>query len=273
MADGHKTTKNHVFEKPKSLYRPPQLVVNLIYFTIKVFETISLITIKFILNIKKTKYAHHINVSLATYSPWWSDVQFQKVYANIKDNTVKDIFRLYEIWLLIAHLKHVEGDFLEVGVWKGGSGFLISEKVRMENIDANIYLCDTFEGVVKSTDKDSKFSDGEYSDTSKQIVIELLSEAGLERTEVLQGIFPDDTGSRLENCQFRFCHIDVDTYGSMHDVTNWVFDRLSSGGVIVFDDYGSIICEGVTEFVEEFRKTHPCLFIHNLNGHGVLIKN
>ena len=38
--------------------------------------------------------------------------------------------------------------------------------------------------------------------------------------------------------RFRLAHIDVDVYQSAADVLDWVWPRLSPGGVVVFDDYG-----------------------------------
>jgi O-methyltransferase len=43
--------------------------------------------------------------------------------------------------------------------------------------------------------------------------------------------------------------------------------------VIVFDDYGFVGSEGVTKFVNEFIEINKNLiFLHNLNGHGIIIK-
>ena len=44
------------------------------------------------------------------------------------------------------------------------------------------------------------------------------------------------------------------------------------GGMIVFDDYGFSGCEGVTKLVDEERNKNDRIVIHNLNGHGIIIK-
>jgi len=68
------------------------------------------------------------------------------------------------------------------------------------------------------------------------------------------------------------CHIDVDTYDSAKDIVEWVWPRLSVGGAVVFDDYGFVRCEGVTKLVNELSSDNDKLFIHNLNGHGLIFK-
>ncbi len=71
--------------------------------------------------------------------------------------------------------------------------------------------------------------------------------SGLSNVELLQGVFPDDTGERIADRTFRLCHVDVDVYQSAKDVFDWVWPRLSPGGVAVFDDYGFPACPGVTQ--------------------------
>ena len=89
---------------------------------------------------------------------------------------------------------------------------------------------------------------------------------------LLQGIFPDDTAAAIAAERFRLCHCDVDVYRSAKDVFDWVWPRLASGGVVVFDDYGFPACPGVTKFVDEQRLLDDRLVLHNLNGHGIVVK-
>jgi O-methyltransferase len=42
--------------------------------------------------------------------------------------------------------------------------------------------------------------------------------------------------------------------------------------VAVFDDYGFPACPGVTRFVDEQRCRKDRLVLHNLNGHGIVVK-
>ena len=42
--------------------------------------------------------------------------------------------------------------------------------------------------------------------------------------------------------------------------------------MIVFDDYGHIQCDGITELVEQESEKADRLVIHNLAGHAIMIK-
>ena len=106
----------------------------------------------------------------------------------------------------------------------------------------------------------------------KEIVEALVGRLGLTNVELLQGIFPDETADQVDDRTFRLCHIDVDVYQSAKDVFDWVWPRLSPDGVVVFDDYGFPACPGVTQFVDEQRMLDDRLVLHNLNGHGLVVK-
>ena len=135
-----------------------------------------------------------------------------------------------------------------------------------------VCLCDTWEGMVKTGPADIYYHDGKHNDTSLGIVQRLVAEMHLTNVELLQGVFPEDTGERIEDRSFRLVHIDVDVYQSAKDVFEWAWPRLSDGGVVVFDDYGCPATPGVTKLVNECRGRSDRLMIHNLNGHALLFK-
>jgi len=212
-------------------------------------------------------------IPYATYSPWLSDKNFNRIFNIIKNHTMVDKYRCYELWQLVTESKKLNGSLIDVGVWRGGTGALIAKSAEFNNIKDTIYLCDTFTGVVKVGNKDPCYKDGEHADTSQEIVEDLIfKKLKLKNTKILRGIFPDDTGKFVNEDKFRFCHIDVDVYQSAKDIINWVWPRMVVGGIIVFDDYGFAGSGGITKFVNEERRKNDRLVIHNLNGHAIVIK-
>ncbi len=209
----------------------------------------------------------------ATYSPWLADVEFDRVYQTIRSHTLVDIYRSFELWQLVGETaKLPAGDLIEVGVWRGGTGVLIARQCQLAGIEGQVYLCDTFKGVVKAGSRDGAYTGGEHADTNQKAVLELIGSVGVDHVHILEGIFPDDTGHKVNDRVFRFCHIDVDVYESAKDILNWVWPRLVPGGVVVFDDYGFHSCVGITRLVNEERLCPDRLVVHNLNGHAIMIK-
>jgi len=210
----------------------------------------------------------------ATYSPWNKDSSFQEMYRKIKGFTLVDKHRCFELWRLIEQSAKLEyGSIIEIGVWRGGTGALIAKQSINCGINNPVYLCDTFTGVVKTGTKDSKYKGGEHANTSRKTVEELVfNQLKLNNVQILEGVFPDQTSHEIEQEKFRFCHIDVDVYQSAKDIVDWIWERMVPGGIIVYDDYGFMGCDGITKYVEEQITYKDRLIFHNLNGHAVVVK-
>jgi O-methyltransferase len=135
-----------------------------------------------------------------------------------------------------------------------------------------IYLCDTFEGVVKAGRDDSSYAGGEHADTNIEQVQALACRMKLANIQILAGMFPDETAHLIPESRLRLCHIDVDVYESAKQAFAWAWPRLVAGGIVVFDDYGFYSCSGVTRLVNEIMDEPGRLVIYNNNGHGIVVK-
>lgn len=208
------------------------------------------------------------------YAPWKADQEFVKVFNAIRNHTLVDQYRAYSLWSCIEQVSSVPGALIEVGVWKGGTGALIASQAAQYGIAEKVYLCDTFSGVVKASKEfDNAYRGGEHSDTSESVVRALVQQLELNNVRILKGIFPDETAADIIEPAFRFCHIDVDVYLSAKHVFEWVWDRMEVGGVVVFDDYGFMACQGVTQLVNELKHRSDLFFSYNLNGQAIIVKH
>ncbi|WP_177324720.1 TylF/MycF/NovP-related O-methyltransferase [Pseudomonas sp. RL] len=208
---------------------------------------------------------------MASHAPWVNDSAFRHVYEAVRNHTLVDMMRLYELWTLVRQLGDVEGDFLEVGVWRGGSGCLMAMADQRKG--RSVFLADTFSGVVKAGTHDTSYSGGEHADTGVDLVVGLAERCQVaDKVRVLAGMFPESNADRVSD-KLALVHIDVDVFKSALDVLLWATPRLVRGGVVVFDDYGFYGCEGVTRMVNEFvTQNQGYRFVHNLNGHAIMIK-
>lgn len=214
-----------------------------------------------------------IRPTAATYAPWNRDKLFLDTYNSIEPYTHVDMYRCYELWTLVEQSRKLTGGLIEIGAWKGGTGAIIAKKAKSIGIADPVYLCDTFDGVVKAGVHDTLYKGGEHADTSHHIVETLMCrQLALDNVKILKGIFPEQTSHLIEEKVFRFCHIDVDVYQSAKDIMDWIWDRMVIGGIVVYDDYGFVGCDGITKYVEEQKFDDDRLFLYNLNGHAIIIK-
>jgi O-methyltransferase len=209
---------------------------------------------------------------VATYSPWLLDRDFQRVHEAVSSHTLVDPLRCWELWHLVGQVAATEGDLLEVGVWRGGTGCLLASRVKQLGLGATVHLCDTFEGVVKTSSADSHYQGGEHADTSDGLVRALAGSLQLDNVELHRGIFPDDVASEFDGLRFRFAHIDVDVYESGKQSFAWLWPRMSPGAVIVFDDFGFSTTRGIARLCHELESRTDAVLLQNLNGHAVVVK-
>ena len=206
------------------------------------------------------------------YAPWHVDDDFAATFAMVKDNTLVDIHRMWNLWSLLEQAAKNDGILIEVGVWRGGSGCLLAKRWAALGKKRPVYLCDTFQGVVKVSRKDTYYKGGEHSNTSRQIVQDLVRRMDLSNVTILQGSFPDDTGDQIPQASVAFAHIDVDVYASCRDVVKFVWPRLAHGGFLVFEDYGFPSTEGVRAYLDELKEKDDLVFIAGGYGQGIIVK-
>jgi O-methyltransferase len=211
-------------------------------------------------------------LTCSTFRAWDLDPDFMGLYSRVQPFTLVDHIRCHELWNFVSETAKIDGDILEVGVWRGGTGCIMAARAQMIGRKGEVFLCDTFRGVVKAGASDPNYSGGEHADTDIEIVNQLLADTNVHNCIILQGIFPDETGPVIASRRFSLCHIDVDVYESARDVFDWVWPRMSPGGAVVFDDYGFRGCIGITMLAEDLRARQDLVFIHNANGHAILVK-
>ena len=202
-------------------------------------------------------------------TPWLEDVRFSDLYQSIRNHTLVDRIRCHSIYTLCQQVSDIPGDILEVGVWRGGTSAILAANL----LDKTAFLADTFHGVRKSSEWEH-YIDCAHNDTNRNIVNNLLSESlGLTNYEILEGIFPDETGYIVKSRHWSIVHIDVDVYLSARDAFQFVWKNVSPGGIVIFDDYGfHAACGGIGKFVDEIKSDSDKLFIPNMNGQAYIVK-
>lgn len=176
----------------------------------------------------------------------------------------------YECYTVLSCAKgsrNHPGAFLEVGVYQGGSAKLICE---MKGSDKPFYVCDTFEGLPDSTEKDKGVHRKSQYSCSLESVSTYLS--AYDNVHFVKGFFPASAeGVIPPDITFAFVHLDVDLYESTLQSLEYVFPRLNSGGMILSHDYS--LLAGVKTAFQEFLATHPeCTLVELPSTQCLLIK-
>jgi O-methyltransferase len=216
-------------------------------------------------------------VPTATYTPWRSDTEFLNIFDRVVGHTLVDLYRCWNLWQLVRQVaKSPAGadHFVEIGVWRGGTGVLIAKAMATQGLRQPLYLCDIFRGVVKTGEADPHYHGGEHSDASAEDVAALASSLGLtpDSHEIVSGVFPEEMPATLQEGNFSFAHLDVDAYQSAKDCFSTICLRMTPGGIVVFDDYGFVTTSGIARLVDELMGVPDGVCMYNLTGQAVFVK-
>lgn len=199
--------------------------------------------------------------------PWSTDPEFLRIFQSMRDRTLVDHVRCFMIYQLAQQALRTDGDFAEVGVYRGGTARLLAELAATER--RTVHLFDTFTGMPETDPDKDWHRSGDFDDTSESAVRAFL--AGFPGVEFHAGVFPA-TATAVEDRRFAFVHIDADIYTSVRDSCEFFYGRLESGGILLFDDYGQLTCPGARIAVDEFCSAHRMRPIYLTTGQCLVIR-
>jgi len=188
--------------------------------------------------------------------------------AAVREWTMTSPWKIFALILAVRHLAdhRVPGEIVECGVWRGGSMQAVARTLLERGVtDRDLHLFDTFEGMPPPTTADRRH-DGQHAgellesnprDSSVWAVADLddvragMSQTGYpaERIHFHPGLVQDTVPEQAPG-QIALLRLDTDWYESTRHELTQLYDRVTSGGVIVLDDYDW--WEGSRKAVDEF---------------------
>lgn len=200
------------------------------------------------------------------FSPWRSGA-FAAEYARISSWTLVSEERCYVLASLASQATHLDGEFWECGVYRGGTAMMFAE--RLSSTGATLRLFDTFEGMPETNAARDLHKAGDFSDTSLE---DVRSRVRGDFVHFHKGLIPE-TFSGLESTRIAFAHVDVDIYDAILACCEFIYPRLSVGGFMVFDDYGWPSCPGARAAVDEFFRERTAIPLVLSTGQALVFKS
>jgi len=217
---------------------------------------------------------------------------FIEEYKMIEAYTATSIERVYALKSAITYIikNKIKGDFVECGVWKGGSCMLMAKTLVNEGEkERKIWMYDTFDGMTEPTDDDCEIETNvSGSDLLKNTPkstdkFNMWAYAPLEmvKKNMKKTMFPEErihfiegkvenTLSKVKPQNIALLRLDTDWYESTKCELEQLYPLLSIGGVLIVDDYGHF--SGAKKAVDEyFSKTNVKPLMNRIDYSGRLI--
>ena len=225
--------------------------------------------------------------------PWIDEYQgeiFRKANQDVKDDfqynkTLKIYLKdndeaLWRHWNVSYAVRHSiefantnEYNFAECGVADGMSAFFALREITNKQKEIKNFFMHLYDswGAMKEEDllESELSSAGKYAGLDINITKQNLSEFK-DNTIYHQGYIPDSLTNPPDSPNsIVYLHIDLNSANATMDALKFFFPRIVRGGVILFDDYGSLGHPDTKKVVDKFFSDKPGILMKNPTGQAI----
>lgn len=187
---------------------------------------------------------------------------FQEAIRAATGRTVMGGDRLKNLFMIVAMFFEplASRNIIEFGCYKGGSLLFFAILLKRLYPEAKVYGLDTFGGMPASDGSVDLHGAGDFADTDIEEIRKAAKKLGLDNLILVKGLVEDTFPAQVPpDIAFGVAHIDLDIYHPIKYVQDAVWDRMTPGGYVVYDDATGSTCVGATQAVEELitdRRIH-----------------
>tara|TARA_R110000868_G_scaffold80875_1_gene229227 strand:+ start:25361 stop:26971 length:1611 start_codon:yes stop_codon:yes gene_type:complete len=173
----------------------------------------------------------------------------------------------------------IEGDFVECGTFRGDMAAFIYACCEMESTTKVFHLFDSFDGFSPTLSSEEDYPDnpGFLEYTNQFYKKEGLYESVVARfahhsnVKVIKGFLPEALDKATPD-KIGFLHVDLNSWQAETACLDVLYDRVSSGGIIIYDDYGWKLFHKQKEAADAFMASRNNFILELPTGQGLVIK-
>ena len=213
-----------------------------------------------------------------------NDDAFQAAYARGVAAYGRDFgihWRLHTcLWAARTAMK-TKGDFVECGVSKGFMSSAICKALDWSSTGRTFFLLDTFSGIdtryvseaeleAGAVEKDKWLKEGGFYADGPENVIKNFSE--WQNIKIVVGPVPETLG-QITAKKIAYLHLDMNSSPPEVATMSTLWDRLSTGAVVVLDDYAYAGYRHQRIAMDDFAKSKGISVLSVPTGQGVIVKS
>jgi len=218
---------------------------------------------------------------------FWEDDLFSTAHEEIRGSHLYDQYsgpdgiawRLHILIWAARSVQDLPGDFVECGVFKGDMSWVVAKAANFFSQNRKFYLYDTFAGFSPkySSEEDFPFNP-QFLDYAHKIynIPDLFEKVktrfkGFPNCIVIQGILPDILAEAAPE-KIALLHLDLNSPAAETGVLEVLFDRMTAGGILIFDDYGWLEYIKQKRAADTFMSARGYPILELPTGQGLVIK-
>ena len=171
--------------------------------------------------------------------------------------------RMYVLTEAIKYIsnKSIEGDFVECGVWYGMLSRTMCEYVDFNKIKRSFYLFDTW-GKMPGSHPNPNYQHDIFTSVKDRF-------SKFKNVHLIRGAVPNSF-DQVQIKKIAYLGIDMNDGIAELATLEKFYDKVVSGGIIYFDDYGPFL--KVRKVVDDFFKDKPESLLYFPSGNAIIIK-
>jgi len=219
------------------------------------------------------------------------DQNDRSLWETVSPYTMTSREQVYSLTHAVEYVikNNIPGDFVECGVWKGGSSLAIAlTLLRLGNVSRHIYLYDVFEMGWPEPHEVDGTVDGR---TPIQVWHDLLAQGGtpetllatlepvrkvmessgypMDKVHIIMGKVEDTIPGQAPD-SIALLRLDTDFYESTRHELTHLYPRLANAGVLIIDDYAAF--KGSQKATNDYFEAHNArVLLHRVDPHGYRI--
>jgi hypothetical protein len=187
------------------------------------------------------------------------------------------MWRLHTLTWAARNALGLSGDFVECGVFRGFMSAVVADVLDFSKQPKSFYLYDSFAGLPEkySTEAERAGTNPVYAVASQQGVYQY--EAVVERfrqypnVKVIRGLVPDVLHTTAPE-RIAYLHIDLNAASAEIGALEVLFDRVTPGGFVIFDDFGRTVVNSLFDAETAWMASRGYAILELPTGQGLVVK-
>ncbi|HTW95865.1 MAG TPA: TylF/MycF/NovP-related O-methyltransferase [Tepidisphaeraceae bacterium] len=223
-------------------------------------------------------YAADMIIAMGKSLGFLSEPQFRKsFFSTVRSEQEKSLaWRVHVLAWAAGQAMNVPGDFVECGVFQGFCSAVLCKYLDFARVQRTYFLYDTFSGLPEetSTEQERETWNRAYRELDMSNLEQRVRDtfSAYPNVRIVPGVVPQSFEIACPD-KIAFLHIDMNSAKAEILALEHLFDRVSPGGFIVFDDYGWIGNKPQAEAEAAFLKERGHSILELPTGQGVVMKN
>lgn len=215
---------------------------------------------------------------------WLADPAFARSYARGinsghqwgkgPDSPLHVEWRVHIALWAASHALRLEGDFVECGVNTGILSLAVCEYLGFEKTNRKMYLFDTFAGTPESMMSDKERAHRKIENERYYPECYELARANFapySNVQLVRGEVPASL-AEVSIDKVAYLSIDMNVAHAERAAIEHFWPKLSTGAIVVLDDYGWRGFEEQQKSMDEFARHHGVKIASLPTGQGLLVK-